>query len=144
MFDPAYLKGETWGFPGQPVEHVETHAADVFLVGDRAFKIKKAVTLPYLDFSTLEKRRAVLAAELEINRLFTPDLFLGVEEVLGEPVLVMRRFPPTALLAWAVAHGGVARCLLHILGDVPTERAPVCDIWQGRVLVFEAGTYRWI
>jgi probable phosphoglycerate mutase len=44
----------------------------------------------------------------------------------------------------AVAHGGVARCLLHMLGDVPTERAPVCDIWQGRVLVFEAGKYRWI
>lgn len=44
----------------------------------------------------------------------------------------------------AVAHGGVARCLLHMLGKVPTQRAPVCDIWQGRVLVFEAGTYRWI
>jgi probable phosphoglycerate mutase len=44
----------------------------------------------------------------------------------------------------AVAHGGVARCLLHMLCAVPTERAPVCDIWQGRVLVFEAGQYRWI
>lgn len=44
----------------------------------------------------------------------------------------------------AVAHGGVARCLMHVLSNVPTERAPVCDIWQGRVLVFEAGTYRWI
>lgn len=94
MFTPALLKGETWGFPGQPVEQVETHAAHVFLVGDRAFKIKKDVRLPYLDFSTVEKRRAALAAELEINRLFTPDLYLGLEEVHGEPVLVMRRFPP--------------------------------------------------
>jgi len=111
MFASAFLKGETWGFPGQPVEHVETHAAHVFLVGDRAFKIKKDVLLPYLDFSSLEKRRTVLAAELEINRLFTPDLYLGVEEVLGEPVLVMRRFPPTALLAWAAAHGGVDAAL---------------------------------
>lgn len=111
MFNPAFLKGETWGFPGQPVEHVETHAAQVFLVGDRAFKIKKDVQLPYLDFSSVEKRRVALAAELEINRLFTPDLYLRVEEVLGEPVLVMKRFPPTALLAWQMAHGGVDAAL---------------------------------
>lgn len=44
----------------------------------------------------------------------------------------------------AVAHGGVARCLLHMLCGVAVERAPVCDIWQGRVLVFEAAKYRWI
>ena len=54
------MRGETWGFAGQPVEHIETHAAHVFLVGDRAFKMKKAVKLPYLDFSTVEKRKAVL------------------------------------------------------------------------------------
>ena len=43
-----------------------------------------------------------------------------------------------------VAHGGVARCLLHMLCGVATERAPICDIWQGRVLLFEASKYRWI
>jgi uncharacterized protein len=107
MFTTAFLRGETWGVPGQPVEHVETHAAHVFLVGDRAFKIKKDVTLPYLDFSTVEKRHAALAAELEINRLFTPDIYLRLGEVLGEPVLVMRRFPANALLAWQAGHGGI-------------------------------------
>lgn len=118
MFNAAFLKGETWGFPGQPVEHIETHAADVFLVGDRAFKIKKAVTLPYLDFSTLEKRRAVLAAELEINRLFTPSLYLGVDTVLGEPVLVMQRFPAHDLLAWQAAHGGIDAGLAARLAEM--------------------------
>lgn len=107
MFNSAFLKGETWGLPGEAVEHVETHAADVFLVGNRALKIKKRVTLPYLDFSSPEKRRAALATEFEINRLFTPELYLRLDEVLGEPVLVMRRFPSDALLAWQVAHGGV-------------------------------------
>ncbi len=53
-----------WGFPGSPVEHAETRAAHVFLCGDRAFKIKKAVKLPYLDFSTVALRRAVLEHEL--------------------------------------------------------------------------------
>ena len=99
MFDPAYLSGETWGFDGQPVEHIETHAAHVFLVGDRAFKMKKAVKLPYLDFSTLDKRKAVLDHELAVNRGFTPSLYIGVMEVLGEPVLAMNRFPSQALLS---------------------------------------------
>jgi broad specificity phosphatase PhoE len=44
----------------------------------------------------------------------------------------------------AVAHGGVARCLMHIIGGAPKERAPGLDIWQGRVLVFGAGEYRWV
>ena len=94
MFDAAFLKGETWGYPGQSVEQVETHAAHVFLVADRAFKIKKPVKLPYLDFSDAEKRRAVLEAELAINRLFAPDLYLKVDHVRGEPVLVTVHMPP--------------------------------------------------
>ena len=104
MFDAAFLKGETWGFPGAPVEHVETHAAYVFLVNNRAFKVKKAVKLPYLDFSTPEKRKAVLEDELAINRVYAPELYLNVTEVRGEPVLVMRRFAAQALLSWRVAH----------------------------------------
>ena len=107
MFDAAFLKGETWGFPGEPVEHVETHAAHVFLVGNRAFKIKKDVKLPYLDFSGRDQRRRVLAAELEINRPYAPDLYLHTTEVRGEPVLVMRRFASQALLSWKMTHGNI-------------------------------------
>jgi hypothetical protein len=67
MLNPRYLKGDTWGFPGAAVEHIETHAAHVFLCGDRAFKIKKQVKFPYLYFSTLALRRAILQRELEIR-----------------------------------------------------------------------------
>ncbi|MCA3559756.1 MAG: AAA family ATPase [Aestuariivirga sp.] len=131
MFTPAFLKGETWGLPGQPVEHVETHAAHVFLVGELAFKIKKDVRLPYLDFSTPEKRRAALMAELAINRLFTPELYLRLEEVLGEPVLVMHRFPAHELLAWRMGHGGIDGTLAVKLASmvaVSHDRAPRRDI----------------
>ena len=100
------MRGNTWGFDGQPVEHIETHAAHVFLVGDRAFKMKKAVKLPYLDFSTLDKRKAVLDQELAVNRSFTPSLYIGVIEVLGEPVLAMNRFPSQALLS--LHSGGIS------------------------------------
>jgi uncharacterized protein len=92
MLNPNFLKGGTWGFSDSPVEHIETHAAHVFLCGDRAFKIKKAVKLPCLDFSTVELRRAVLAHELLINKAFAPDIYVETIEKEGEPVLVMRRF----------------------------------------------------
>jgi aminoglycoside phosphotransferase family enzyme/predicted kinase len=131
MFTSAFLKGETWGFPGDAVEHVESHAAQVFLVSDRAVKIKKDVTLPYLDFSSIEKRREALQAELEINRLFTPDLYLRVDEVLGEPVLVMRRFAASALLAWRMAHGQIEPGLagkLAVMAAASQARAPRRDV----------------
>jgi aminoglycoside phosphotransferase family enzyme/predicted kinase len=139
MFDPAFLKGETWGFPAEAVEHVETHAAHVFLVHDRAFKIKKDVKLPYLDFSDPQKRRVVLEQELEINRLFTPDIYLAVSNVLGEPVLVMRRFPSQALLAWQIAHGGVGSTMARRLAamvaeshkNAPRRDVPGKDIMSG-------------
>lgn len=107
MFDPEFLKGETWGFNGAPVEHVETHAAHVFLVADRAFKVKKDVSLPYLDFSSREKRRAVLEHELAVNTRHAPALYREVIEVRGEPVLVMNRFDSKALLSWRLDHGGI-------------------------------------
>ena len=130
MFTSAFLRGETWGFPGEAVEHIETHAAHVFLVSDRAFKIKKDVLLPYLDFSSIEKRREALQAELEINRLFTPDIYLRVNEVLGEPVLVMRRFAASALLAWRMAHGEIEPGLagkLAAMAAASHARAPRRD-----------------
>ena len=45
------------------VELVETHISWVLLAGDFAYKLKKPVTLPFVDFGTLERRRAECAAE---------------------------------------------------------------------------------
>lgn len=115
MLDQRFMRGDTWGEPDAGVAHVETHAAHVFLVGNRAYKIKKDVKLPYLDFSTVEKRRAVLQDEYEINRHFTPSIYLGVEDRLGEPVLAMNRFDAKAVLSWQVEHGGVGAELAQAL-----------------------------
>ncbi|MCC5979429.1 MAG: histidine phosphatase family protein [Salinarimonas sp.] len=43
-----------------------------------------------------------------------------------------------------IAHGGVARALVAHRCDVPPERAPHLDIWQGRVLVMQGRSYRWV
>jgi aminoglycoside phosphotransferase family enzyme/predicted kinase len=95
-----------------PVERIETHASVVFLAGDRAYKVKRAVRYPFLDFSTLELRRQAASHELAINRRTAPDLYLDVLPVtepapgklkLGgdgeavEWVLVMRRFDQAKL-----------------------------------------------
>jgi hypothetical protein len=60
------------------VHRIDTHAPSVFLEGDRALKIKRAVRFPYLDYSTLEKRKAACGKELEINRQFAPQIYRRV------------------------------------------------------------------
>lgn len=110
--------GHAWSV--QP-DVVETHAALIFLVGDRAYKVKKAIDLGYLDFSTLEQRRRALERELRLNRRTAPNLYLSVRPIClgadgdlslshdGEVVewlLEMRRFPGDALLS-TVADRGV-------------------------------------
>jgi uncharacterized protein len=57
------------------VHRIDTHAASVFLNGDRALKIKRAVRFPYLDYSTLEKRKAACDEEIKINRQFAPQIY---------------------------------------------------------------------
>jgi len=60
---------------GADVTRHDTHAASVFLAGERAYKVKRAVRFPFLDYSTLEKRKAACLAELEVNQRFAPELY---------------------------------------------------------------------
>lgn len=115
--DPATNHGQAEVFrflaePGthglsEPVIQIGTHGAAVFLAGRDVYKVKKAVSFPFMDFSTLEKRRTACHAELAVNRPHAPDLYLGVVAVTrsasgalelggtGEPVewaVHLRRF----------------------------------------------------
>jgi uncharacterized protein len=110
----AFLgNGEAFGAPGAEVEQVTTHAAEIFLVGERAFKMKRRVRYSFLDFSTLDRRKRALDAELRLNRRTAPMLYQRVLPVTrdergelaidgdGEPVewlLEMKRFDQAALL----------------------------------------------
>jgi uncharacterized protein len=62
----------------------QTHAAIVFLAEDRALKVKRAVRYPFLDFSSLEKRKAACEAELAINRKFAPQLYRRIVPITRE------------------------------------------------------------
>jgi len=60
------------------VKRVDTHASIVFLATDRVLKIKRAVRLPFLDYSTLEKRKHACEEELAVNRRFAPGIYRRV------------------------------------------------------------------
>ena len=63
---------------------VETHISLVFLTGTYAYKIKKAVNLGFLDFSTLEKRRHFCHEELQRNKRLCSEIYLDVVPVTQE------------------------------------------------------------
>ncbi len=67
-----------------PVETMETHISRIFLAGDRVYKMKRAVKLPYVDFSTPDKRLEACRREVEFNGATTPELYLGVRTITHE------------------------------------------------------------
>jgi uncharacterized protein len=66
------------------VEIHETHGAMIFLANNRAYKIKKAVKFPYMDFTTLDKRHFYCKRELDINRPCAPQLYLDIVPITKE------------------------------------------------------------
>ena len=117
----AFLgRADSYGPAVERVEIIETHVSLVFLAGERAYKLKRAVKLPYLDFSTARRRGEACAAELSLNRRTAPMLYLetpparprsGGQLCFGEQgpeidwVVAMRRFDQ-ALLFDALARAG--------------------------------------
>ena len=103
----------------EPVVLIETHISWVLLAGDRAYKLKKPVRLPFVDFSTLASRRRCCELELQLNRRLAPQIYLEVLPVCGsaaapqlggagpviDHVVCMRRFAPGALLSEQLAAG---------------------------------------
>ncbi|MDP2319851.1 MAG: AAA family ATPase [Acidobacteriota bacterium] len=79
----AFLSSPT-AHAGEAVERIDTHTSVVFLAGERAWKLKRAVRYGYLDYSTADRRRAMCDAEVRINRRTAPALYLGVTPVTRE------------------------------------------------------------
>ena len=117
---------------GARVERVDTHASIVFLAGDRAWKLKRAVRYDYLDFSTADRRRQMADAEVRVNRRTAPDLYLGVVPVTrdqtgalalggdGAPVdwlVEMRRFDQQWLFDRLAARGALDLTLMRPLAS---------------------------
>ncbi|WP_114972651.1 bifunctional aminoglycoside phosphotransferase/ATP-binding protein [Rhodoferax ferrireducens] len=117
----ALLEPQRYPDPASRVDLVETHISWVLLAGAFAYKIKKPVTLPFLDFSTLTLRRTYCETELRLNRRFAPALYLDVVAISGTPenpqlggagaaiefAVKMRRFDESARLDRICARGAL-------------------------------------
>ena len=96
---------------GPPAAVRETHIGVVFLIGEMAYKLKKPVRTPFLDFSTRQRRLQACRREVELNRRLAPDVYLGVAEVTGvdgqpcDHLVVMRRMPDDRRLATLISTG---------------------------------------
>ena len=114
----ALLAPNRYPHPADRVELVETHASWLLLAGEFAYKIKKPVTLPFLDYGTLTRRETCCRAELMLNRRLAPDLYLDVVPIGGSPeqprigalpaiewAVCMRRFDESGRLDRVAARG---------------------------------------
>jgi aminoglycoside phosphotransferase family enzyme/predicted kinase len=136
LADPA-----THGIDG-PVARIDTHGAAVFLAGGDAYKVKRAVRFPFMDYGTLEKRHEACLAEVAVNAPDAPGLYLGVTASprdgtrlalrgQGEPVeyaVHMRRFDETATLDRIAARDGLDDATIEAVVDAVLAshaRAPV-------------------
>ncbi len=110
--------GEGFDHPIDGVEIIETHISWVLLTGRYAYKIKKALNLGFLDYSTLEKRKFQCEEELRLNRRTAPEIYLQLVAIGGtleqplvnkEPAIdymvKMVQFPQQALLTQILAAG---------------------------------------
>ena len=107
-----------------PVRLVETHISWVLLTDQHAYKLKKPLRLPFVDFSTLDARRRFCEEELRLNRRLAPSVYLDVVEVrdsargpsfdgdgtLLDVAVKMRRFDDAALWSDRLAAGKLAPC----------------------------------
>ncbi|MCW0214363.1 MAG: AAA family ATPase [Pseudonocardia sp.] len=130
----------------------ETHIGVVVLVGERAYKLKKAVRTAFCDFSTAELRHRALDRELALNRRLAPDVYLGTGEITEpgpdgvvstEPMLVMCRMPAERRLSTLVLQGHDVREALRDTARLMaafharSERSPEITVEGGRCALTE-------
>ena len=116
------------------VEVRETLISWVFLAGDRAYKLKKPLVLPFLDYGTPERRHEMCREEVRLNRRLAPDLYLGVQALAAtadglelaeeddpravDYVVEMRRYEEGSTLAAKLERGELKRGEVTAVGGV--------------------------
>ncbi len=75
-----YLQAQ---YPQEPLKIVHTHISTIFLIADKAYKLKKPLKLPFLDFSTLALRKHYCEEELRLNQRQCPELYIALHTVCG-------------------------------------------------------------
>ncbi|WP_224791256.1 MULTISPECIES: phosphotransferase [Pseudomonas] len=128
----AFLsRPSSYGNANLPVERIETHGSVIFLQGDRAYKLKRAVAFAELDFRSLQSREKACQAELQLNRRTAPTLYLSLLSITRQTdgqlalngcgqvvdwLVVMRRFPQDRLFDRMAVEGRLTEPMMEQLG----------------------------
>ncbi len=112
------------------VETVETHVSTLVFDGERVHKRKKPVRFPFIDLSTRELRRQACERDVALNRRFSPDVYLGVEDVVDDAgnvvdyAVLMRRLPADRRLATLIRERrDVSPCLRTVARTMADHHA---------------------
>lgn len=138
----ALLEPTAFDHPADNIELVETHISWVILAGDFAYKIKKPLSLDFLDFSSLEKREFCCREEIRLNKPWAPGIYLDVVPITrhdGQPhfggdgeafeyAVRMRRFDQALRLDAQLAAGLLSVADMKELGRNIAERHEVADV----------------
>jgi aminoglycoside phosphotransferase family enzyme/predicted kinase len=130
LLDPA-----CYPHPADDVTLITTHISWVFLAGEYAYKVKRPVTLPFLDFRDIESRRRYCEEELRLNRRTAPELYLDVVPVTstagglriggtGAPVdfaVQMRRFSQEDLAIQLARRGALGSSRVDALATMAAD-----------------------
>jgi len=132
------------------VERRETHISIVFLVGQLAYKMKRAIKYPYLDFSTLGHRRELCEREVQINGRTAPDIYRGVvpvtrdengcfalngSGVVVEWLVAMNRFDDSLLWSNLAQGERLGRRDFDVLADRVDRFHSIAEVCDGRSAV---------
>ena len=127
----ALLEPQAYPEPPPRVELVQTQISYVFLADDLVYKVKKPVDFGFLDYSTLDKRRALCAKEVQLNRRLCPHAYLGVTPVTrdGGRIVVdgagdvleyavkMRRLPQDRMMDVLLARDAVTPDMVRTVAE---------------------------
>jgi aminoglycoside phosphotransferase family enzyme/predicted kinase len=140
-----FLATVTAGAGGDAGTRVDTHGAVVLLGASDAYKTKRAVKFPFMDLSTIEKRRRACEAEVRINRAFAPDLYLGAIPVVRrdgalhldgageivEWVVHMRRFDERQTLDRIADRGELTAAMVERMAAAVALSQTRARVWPG-------------
>lgn len=130
-----------------PTQMMETHISRIFLSGDRAYKMKRAVLLPYADFSSAEKRLAACLKEVRLNSPTAPGIYLGVRTIrraadgsltldgegqVIDAVVEMTRFDQSLLLDHMAQSGRLTSSTMIALADAIAQFHRHAPVIHGR------------
>jgi uncharacterized protein len=122
----------------------ETNISVLRVAGDKVYKTKRPRTFPFVDQQSLPDRQRLCHQEYELNRRFSPDVYLGVVDITDggatvDAAVVMTRMPAERSLTRLLeADVDVEECVK----DVARQMAVYHQSAPRSAHISEAGTFR--